>query len=296
MADYYQIPTLILLSFLVSVFAGLYLRSRTTRTLLWLIGWLFAILRIILELKGISTPALAAIANCSLEMAGVMFLGSMSPLKFGRKHKTYYVVAAAAPLIAFTVLMSLFPQPGILVRCLLLANAVATVCIATLWSCEKNILPVGFSVFFSVAVGLLCIDLAWNGHYLTVIYLARAGIQFITALLILGSYRRISAGVVFTVTGLLLWSLPVVTHTPVHLGVAALVFVSRLANLMKVMTAMGMIVLVLEEEVAINDAATQRDRRARRELEEYAKLNVAILPGYRPSARLCSTLRGRRRQ
>jgi two-component system, NtrC family, sensor kinase len=279
MMDYYQVPTLILLTMLVSVFAGLYLRSRTTRTLLWLIGWLFAIVRIGIEVKGIVTPLDAAVARVSLVMAGVMFLGSMSPLKFGRKHKVYYVVAAAAPLVFFCLLMSFFPQPKALVRALLLLNAIATVYVATLWSTEKNILPIAFTVCFSIGVGAICINYAWHGNYLVVVYLARTGIHIITALLIVAAYRRLSAGVVFTAVGLLLWSTPVLKFVPYAPGPDALAVIYRLSNLMKIMTAVGMIVLVLEEEVAINDASTQRDRRARHELEQYAKVDVSVLPG-----------------
>jgi two-component system, NtrC family, sensor kinase len=279
MIDYYQIPTLVLLSLLVSVFAGLYLRSRTTRTLLWLIGWLFAIVRIVMELQGMSGPLVAAVGNVSLEMAGVMFLGSMSPLQFGHKHKIYYVVAAAAPLIVFSVLMSVFPHPSLLVRVLLLVNAVATVFIATLWSAEKNVLPIGFTLFFSMAVGTICINFAWRGDYTMVLYLARTGIHVITALLIIWSYRRLSSGVVFSAVGLLLWTAPVVHLSPLTNRLTASIPVGKLSNLMKIMTAVGMIVLVLEEELAINEASRQRDRRARNELEQYAKLDVSVLPG-----------------
>ncbi|MGC2620612.1 MAG: ATP-binding protein, partial [Acidobacteriaceae bacterium] len=52
----------------------------------------------------------------------------------------------------------------------------------------------------------------------------------------------------------------------------------RPLNLVKVITAVGMIVLVLEEEVASNQASQQRDRRARVELEKYTALYLAEAP------------------
>ncbi len=52
----------------------------------------------------------------------------------------------------------------------------------------------------------------------------------------------------------------------------------RTINLTKVITAVGMIVLVLEDEIASNRAAQLRDRRARQEMEKYTEVYLEDIP------------------
>jgi signal transduction histidine kinase len=97
--------------------------------------------------------------------------------------------------------------------------------------------------------------------------------RFITALLLIFVFRRISPGVVLSVLGFLAWSLtileifPFVAHNPgFDLGLVRLIIMG------KVVAALGLIVLALEDEVATNKAAQTRERRARQELEAYSNL------------------------
>ena len=48
MPDPYQVPALILTALLLPAFGYLYLRFRDTRTLLWFLGFLLAIVRMVL--------------------------------------------------------------------------------------------------------------------------------------------------------------------------------------------------------------------------------------------------------
>jgi signal transduction histidine kinase len=67
-----------------------------------------------------------------------------------------------------------------------------------------------------------------------------------------------------------LFPLPLLPEIARNLELA--VPLSRMVALSKVVAAMGMILLALEDELAINKAARERERRARRELEAYTKL------------------------
>src|SRR5262249_41522673 len=67
MAEFYRIPALTLLSMLLVVFVLLYLKARTTRRLLWLVGWSLTILHQALETAGIHSHGLAyALSNSCL--------------------------------------------------------------------------------------------------------------------------------------------------------------------------------------------------------------------------------------
>jgi two-component system, NtrC family, sensor kinase len=279
MNDYYRVPTLALLSILVAVFVALYLRSRTQRRFLWLMGWSFAVIRVSMQIIPFGKHGIGlAISYAALELAALMFLGSMSPLYYEGRVKVSYVTAFATLLILFSVQISLDPFPGPMMRVVIFLTALATVCVATLWSTQKNLLPVPFTVFFTLLSGGVSLYFVSIGNYDRVMELTHSGMCFMTALLVLATYRRFSPGVIFTAAGLLMWSSPILTEFfPIQNATWNIIDL-RALNLMKVMTAVGMIVLVLEDEITLNEASQTRDRRARAEMEQYSQLDVSEVP------------------
>jgi signal transduction histidine kinase len=107
--------------------------------------------------------------------------------------------------------------------------------------------------------------------------LVEGGTLLITSLLFALAFRRLTAGVMLTVGGLGAWSLPLLL-TPLLGETGVPIVLTRTLNLMKVIAAMGMIVLVLEDEIASNRAAQLRDRRARLEMEKYTEIFLGAVP------------------
>ena len=279
MDEYYRVPTLILLGFLVAVFAALYARTRTHRRLLWLVGWIMATLRMaVLAIEPGDYGIWQAVAGSCMMIAAAMFLGALSPATFGRRIRLSYAIPFSVPIVVFTVSTSIDPAPGHLVRLLNVLAVVVAVSIACLWGSIRHLLPRWFNVAWSIAVGAPCIYLAWTGRYDLVLRLSHSGISIMTAILVLAVYRRLSPGVIFTVLGFFVWSLPLLMESMVPATDPLWTPAIRILNLMKVITAVGMIVLVLEDEARENESAQRRDRRARREMEEYAKLDLAVEP------------------
>ncbi len=126
--ELYRIPTLILLIALVAVFGALWLeRGRhpergaapqetppaRRRQLLWLVGWMFAAIQMEMEVVGRGGAGIwLAVARGAMQMAPLMFLGSLAPQYFSRKPRIHYVVAFGSPLIVFATLVSFDPNPG----------------------------------------------------------------------------------------------------------------------------------------------------------------------------------------
>jgi two-component system NtrC family sensor kinase len=291
--DLYRAPTLILLFVLVAVFGALWLQRRSLpplriragesttgrrRQLLWLVGWMFAAIQLEMEVFGRNqTGGWLAISRVCLLMAAIMFLGSMAPQYFSRRFRVLYVVAVAVPLMAFTVLVSIDPTPSPAMRAVLLLCVIATMLVGLRWGAERHLLPVWLSLSLVVFVCGFGVWMTIRQQYADTIALAHSGILLVTALLFAAGFRRVSAGVVFTVGGLVAWSLPVML-TPL-LGAAEVpVLLMRALNLVKVVAAFGMIVLVLEDEIASNKAAQLRDRRAREEMEKYTQIFLEALP------------------
>jgi two-component system, NtrC family, sensor kinase len=279
MDDFYRVPTLTLLGILVAVFAALYARSRTPRRLLWLIGWTMAVVRLCMQASKFGQTGIGqAISNSSMVLAALMFLESLSPVVIVRRLRISYVALSAIPPVFFAASVALDPSPGRFLHLLNLLAAVATVGVAIHWSSRIQLLPVWFTVPWSIAIGLPCIYLASTGSNELCLRLAQSGISFVTALLVLAAYRRLSPGVIFTASGFFVWSLPLLIEAVRPGAEPAWTLTIRLLNLMRVITAVGMIVLVLEDEARENEAAQVRDRRARAEMVEYAKLDLSVEP------------------
>jgi two-component system, NtrC family, sensor kinase len=167
MDDSYRVPTLTLLCILVAVFAALYARSRTQRRLLWLIGWTMAAVHVaVLGCRFSHNGVWRAFSNCTMMLAAVMFLGSLSPIALGRLVRIPYVILFATPLIIFAALTSLVPAPRGAFHLLSFLAALATVAIAVQWSSRVHLLPVWFTLFWSIAIGLPCLYLTWIGNNL----------------------------------------------------------------------------------------------------------------------------------
>jgi signal transduction histidine kinase len=98
----------------------------------------------------------------------------------------------------------------------------------------------------------------------------------ITALLLVFVFRRFSPGLVLTVMGFIAWSLKAIEILPSidHNPVLALNLIHVIV-MGKVVAALGMILLTLEDELDLNKAAREREQRARRELEAYTNLILA---------------------
>jgi two-component system NtrC family sensor kinase len=279
MDEYYRVPTLALLSILVAVFAALYARSRTPRTLLWLIGWTLAITRLALQASAHGRHGVGlAVSNTAMALAALMLLGSLSPIFIKGKTEVLHLVGLALPLTLFSVLTSLHPSPGIFLRIIDCVSLIAAVVVAVHWSAQKHYLPRWFALSVALSLGGLCIYLALIGEYDLVLRLAHSGISLMTAVLVLVTYRRWSPGVIFTAAGLLIWSSPMVVDFLLHQGDPLWLLYLRAVNLMKVVTAVGMIVLVTEDELIRNETAQKRDRRVRAEMEQYSKLTVLASP------------------
>src|SRR5208282_1241871 len=112
MPDYYQVPALTLTALLLPAFGYLYLRFRDTRTLLWFLGFLFAIFRMLLlyrlgswDIAEGDHPWLTAAGQTSIQLGSALFLASLSPLGFriGRL-KILYVIPFTIPMVAYSVL------------------------------------------------------------------------------------------------------------------------------------------------------------------------------------------------
>jgi signal transduction histidine kinase len=282
MPDLYHFPALILTALLLPAFGYLYLRFRDARSLLWFLGFLFSIVAMVLLYTmdgnpGSGSPWLVVAGQIFIQLSAAMFLGSLSPLRFrvGRI-QVLFVVPYAAFLVLYAILLyGVFggaqpSGPSFLIFPALIGMSFG---VGVFWGMTKGTVPIWVGVSFSAVLGTFAI-------WVCCLHGAGAGLTFVECInvqmavvLLVFVFRRFSPGVFLSVLGFIAWSLPALRifhlvgfHAPIDLNLIRVIVMG------KVVAAIGMIMLVLEDELKSNQAAQQRERSARRQLEAYANL------------------------
>jgi signal transduction histidine kinase len=317
MFDDYQIPAIALIAALMLAFVYLHLRFRSLRTLLWILALGCAEIQALLlsvaprfvALAGPRSPILGLPpfglsattwigmgSEAALMLSSAFFLASLSPLSFRiGQLRILYAVPYAIPLLLYTILyygVSQHPSaPLSWLYCLL---AVWAAGVAFVWSLQKGAIPVWMATAVVVFFGLISIPFFVRGEVYWPFLIVESGNMVMTALLVIYTYRRISPGVFLATAGFLAWAVPpfflIPSATPVGMTEST---AAHLVILAKVILAMGLILLVLEDEVEKNQTARQRERRIRLELEAYARqaLTARSLEEFdRDSGLLCAMI------
>ncbi len=282
MPDLYHFPALILTALLLPAFGYLYLRFRDARSLLWFLGFSFSIAAMVLlytmdGYPGSGSPWLVVAGQIFIQLSAAMFLGSLSRLRFrvGR-FQILFVVPYAFFLVLYAILFygvfgGVQPTgPLFLIFPALIAMSFG---VGVFWGMTKGTVPIWVGVSFSAVLGTFAILVCCHQG-------AGAGLTFVecinvqmTVVLLVFVFRRFSPGVFLSVLGFLAWSLAglrifhlVAFHAPTDLNLMRVIVMG------KVVAAIGMIMLVLEDELKSNKVAQERERSARRQLEAYSNL------------------------
>ena len=285
--DLYHAPALILTALLLPAFGYLYLRFRDTRSLFWFLAFVLALASMILlythegrALFGFMQPWDYVLGQASLQMSTALFLGSLSPLRFrlGR-YQILYVVPYMLPLIVATILVyGLFAGQTSYGPAFWIFPALGAICftVGMFWGAKKGSVPAWFGMSFSFTLGTVVVWVCFTHGPIWALSFAGFANLLMTVVLVICVFRRFSPGVVLSAMGFVAWSLFVTQMFPVFTSHPALNnHVLQVVVMGKVVAAMGMILLALEDELAVNRAARERERRARRELEAYTKLILA---------------------
>jgi C4-dicarboxylate-specific signal transduction histidine kinase len=143
----------------------------------------------------------------------------------------------------------------------------------------------------------LWISVAANGSWPLVF--VESALHFSTALMVFYVYRRATPGTVLSGLGFLAWSFRIATVSPfvlTHAGLLAAV--TDVATMGKVVAAVGMIVLALEDQLATQRTAQDREHSARKELEAYTNVVVSrrrVEDFDRQAGLICETVIGNSR-
>jgi signal transduction histidine kinase len=285
MFDGYQLPALVLTALLLPAFVQLYLRSRDTRTLLWLLGFLCACLRMLqvypLDLWDFSSPVLhpwiASAGQTAALVGSALFLASLSPHSFRfRGRRILYAVPFTIPLAAYAILLDGVyhgESPASLAFLYFPALGALALLVGCFWAFARGSMPTWLGLTLCVAMGgaSLWICVSVRGSWPLVF--VESALHLTTALLVFYVFRKLTPGTILSGLGFIAWSLSIGMIAPVAIEhPAVLLSLLRISAMGKVVAAVGMLVLALEDELATKQTAQDRERRARNELAAYTKV------------------------
>ena len=287
MPDSYHLPALILTVLLLPAFLQLYLRFRDTRTLLWFLGFFFACIRMLQFYNlgwgnyydPLAHPWIAAIGMSSMLVSSAVFLASMSPLGFriGRV-RILYAVPFVIPLIAYAFLIYgvyLGKTPAGWPFLIFPALGGLSLFAGCAWAISHRGMPRAIPLALCIILGAaglwICVRVGGDSP----LFFVECAFHLVTALLVFYVFRRLSLGTILASLGFFAWSLNIEETFPLLNHGAPDIWTIRALALSKVVAAIGMILLALEDQLAANQAGHLRERHAREELEAYTRLNLA---------------------
>ncbi|MDR3738729.1 MAG: histidine kinase dimerization/phospho-acceptor domain-containing protein [Terracidiphilus sp.] len=306
-----QLAAFVLTALLLPVFAQLYRRSREPRTLLWLLGFLFACVRMLqfyqLGLGDFSDPVThpwaVALGQSASLISSVLFLASFSLLTFpvGRR-RVPYAIPFAIPLVIYALLLNVKyhgEMPASLFLLIFPALGAASLLVGCLWAFARGSMPTWIGLALCIGLGgaalWVCVSVRGNWPLMFV----ENALHFSTALLVFYVFRRLSSGTLLSGLGFLAWSVRFTELMPfVQTHPHLLTVVESAVILGKVVTAIGLIVLALEDQLVAGQTAEERERHTRRELEAYTGVVLSrrrVEDFDRQAGLICQTIVGNSR-
>lgn len=253
--DWSKFPDLIAFGLLAAAFASVARQSHTPVSRHWLTAWLLIVAHfgafVFAPLPGWAGTAGSLGGLLALVWAGVLFMRAAVPYRTEGSSRAMLIVLLAAYSL-YTTALSL-SAPGWLLRASALFFAVGplTVTLASVRKFRHPLRWLAVGLHVGLAIFLLAVqnrndggDMALNGVLFTVYIGAALHFWFM--------YRRATAGAFITISGFFLWANVFTVAPTTQWLLPKLHLESEVWNLPKYVVAVGMILILLEDQIAHN--------------------------------------------
>jgi diguanylate cyclase (GGDEF)-like protein len=240
---------LALSSVLLLIFAWILHKQRRGQTQFWFIGWLFLVFVTALGyVSTISPQTGGALILCSAELAGALFIASLSSLSDHPVRRWLLVLAIAVPAIIFTTAGELA------VRLLWIAGLLGCFSLAGISALELGHhgkrATYGWTAIAVVTLIGAAIAVPVAQHdYSSSVRILVSSLYLIAGCLYIRKFPRFSLGVLIAACGLFSWGAALFLDSGTLPASARLDSSNGLLLIAKYLVAIGMIVTVLEEQI-----------------------------------------------
>jgi diguanylate cyclase len=257
------LPNLVALAILVAVFRAILRQGTTERLHLWLAGWILVLVHFAAQFldtgQGTWSLVATAISLDALILAGVAFLISVSRIvgSDGRR-QVLLASAIAIPTLAYTnAAIWGITAPSLYYSLIAIGLATTSLLFCRYYGrislYAAGMLTGSFAVAAAVALSVAHGTPGWGINYIL------AGLNFVVALLYWRRYRRATAGILTTVGGFVLWGAVFPTGILLASFAPSAKIDSEVWNIPKYLVAVGMILTLLEEQIAKSEYLAYHD-------------------------------------
>jgi len=256
------LPAVIALAVLVTVFAAIRRQQTKQRVNLWLAGWALILLRSLVEFVPSSVVWTAqierAIGLCAMLMASVAFVVSVAPQATTWRRQAVISLVLGIPALAYSTAIVWGVDANRFYYAVVVLGLFAV--LRMLWSWYQELTP------YVVCIGMALFGLAafvwWSiaaGHPDYGVLLILASLNFFAGGLYWYRFRRPSAGVLATVFGFVAWGCTFPALILLATFAPSVRVESETWNIPKYLVAVGMIVTLLEEQIAASEHLAYHD-------------------------------------
>jgi diguanylate cyclase (GGDEF)-like protein len=257
LVNWSDLPDLTAVTLLACAFASVSRRSPTRVSGIWLTGWLMIVLHfasfLFLTLPGVAGTLAAVIGLSALVWAGLLFMWSAVPYR--GKSSSRWMFGVLAVMNTLYIALSSFSPLADWALTPVAALLGAMPLLVALWVVKKfnpRLRWIMVSLYGALSIFILLVqhrtangpELALNAVLFTV--------YFGCCVHFLYGYRRGTAGAFITIAGFFAWSLVFVIAPLMQLFFPGVHVEGEVWNLPKYVVAVGMILLLLEEQIEHN--------------------------------------------
>lgn len=246
------LPNLIALAILVGVFWAISRKATTERLDLWLAGWFLVLLHFCASfLTPISQPwnnIMTAVSLDALILAAIAFVISVSTIASTPRRRMLVALAIGVPCVLFTNAAIWEVANHAFYYVVVAAGVIAPVALLWRFNDRGRVYATGLSAGTIIA-GLIAARGVANDHPEVGIIVVLTALNLLAAVLFWRQHGRVTAGVLTTVTGFLLWGAVFPIAALLNTYAPKLNIDSEVWNIPKYLVAVGMILTLLENQI-----------------------------------------------
>jgi C4-dicarboxylate-specific signal transduction histidine kinase len=275
MHDFGSLLTVVISQVAAAVLVMSWLRSRTPMSFAWALGWLLVVSKLSLQLSGADAGVAGQVAgDCSIQIAALIFLDSINRVYLGSKAHIPMAYLCALPIALFTAGTHYLPGSVPAIPFFLTMLVLAAVG-GGFWALRSQYVRKEVSLAV-IAVATALVSRAVFAHQLDRGPNVILGVVFgMTGIAFLKRYSRGSTGSFLTVAGLFGNSLIMLLSQFPGESPEMLPKLEHGSEFLWILSAVGMIIVLMEEDARVMRDLQQREKRLREELQHYASVQVA---------------------
>ncbi len=257
------LPNLIALAILVAVFRAILRQGTTERLHLWLAGWCLVLVHFVAQFldtgRGASSQVATTVSLDALILASVAFLISVSTIvDSNSRRQVLFASAIAIPALVYTDAVIWDVTAHSFYYALVALGLIATSLLFCRYYGRVTLYSAGVLVATIAIASSIAASVAHGSPGLGISNIL-AALNFVVAMLYWRRYRRASAGVLTTVGGFVLWGAVFPSAVLLQSVAPSLKIDSEVWNIPKYLVAVGMILTLLEDQIATSKYLAYHD-------------------------------------